>query len=189
MFLTQKFRHQIFFLVAIAVLVGGCAASYKPYESSDAAKVRVTQLGYYTSTPNFRQVGSDGQCGERFVPPALRITVQLASGHVLPNQGRPAPVQMPRADMYDSPAPTASNVAEMRLQAGAYQVTWFGQVQQGTMIHSCTVNGRVQFKTNAQYALTFSRIGNGGYCRLQFQKLQPKPQPGEPAWTPVSKLH
>jgi hypothetical protein len=188
MFLSQNCRHQRFALAAIAFSLTGCAASYKPYESSDAAKVRVTQFGYYTSTPSFRQVGADGQCGERFVPPALRITIQLASGHVLPNQGVPAPVEMPRAHMYNSPPPTVSNVAEMRLQAGAYQVTWFGQVQQGNLIRSCTVNGRVEFKPNAQYALTFSRIGDGGACRLQFQELQPKPQQGEPAWTPVSDI-
>lgn len=166
--------------VAICTFSSSCAL-YAPYEGADAAKVRLKLTGPdAVSVHAFVKPITDGHCGR-----PIRIgTLYSPSYQSTPPTGRssepPVPAyrpSYPRADMADSPAPTESSVAEVRLAPGRYVVKFsasFGR-------WACGVEPAVELRARLQYVFSFG-VGEG---RCWVIATQLDPAEGRNSWRPI----
>lgn len=157
-----------------ALASAGCVAPYVAYEAQDAARVRVVQNGYLLVKPNLIRAGADGNCEPAFAAPSLlppaMPPINTASVMVRTTgptaESKPAP--MPRADMLESPDPSVSNVAELRVKPGAYLYAASGT----SYPYQCGISGSLVLEPGRQYALTFSAVAGGTRCALRAERVE-----------------
>lgn len=135
-------------IVTSLVSLAGCAASYERDTGPDAALVRVSSRDVMSAVPRFTPIGEGRRCGQAFTTPMLLMHTEqsqfAAPTTVQQNQARR---EMPRETMLDSPPKEVSNVAELRLRPGLWQVLVAG----GEGYSSCAPRIEVRFEPGRQY--------------------------------------
>ena len=174
---------------AATLLLLGCAAPYVPHAGDDAAKLRL-RLGVGpawlgTLTSNLRPV-VDGRCGEPVrVPQLATYTPPSTAGGPArgPTANDPAAAyQYPRAGMHESPEPTRSDVAELRLAPGRFMVTMIGALGP----RHCRLVTVLDLEAGRQYGADLRLDEMPGQCTLRSTRLET--QDGTPRWQRYARV-
>ncbi len=162
-------------LIAAGVLsigaLAGCAASYERDPGSDAALVRVSSRDVMNAMPRFTPVAEGRRCGKAFTSPMLLAYTgpsQFTASLTVQQQNQAARRDMPREAMLDSPAKEVTNVAELRIRPGQWQVLVAG----GEGYSSCAPSFEARFEPGRQYWVDMNVDRAQKKCFLTFSRVE-----------------